>query len=107
MEQYTVYVKADARGRIVAVASSAFLKDAAGWQAVDRGYGDKFRHAQSNYLPLSVIREDGIFRYKLEDGKILQRSEEEMAGDVIIPQETDKVTWDALASAIAEGVNAV
>ena len=34
-EQYTVYIRTDAAGRIVEINSSAFLADTAGWTAID------------------------------------------------------------------------
>lgn len=58
----TVYIKPDSDGRILDVTSDAFLPDPAGWRAVDRGSGDRFRHAQGNYLP-EDLRLMGICRW--------------------------------------------
>ena len=77
---YIVYVKADERGRIIAVNSSAFVS--ADWGTeIDQGYGDKYHHAQGNYFPQPIYTEDGIHRYKLEDGQAMERSEEEIEAD--------------------------
>ena len=67
-EQYTVYIRTDAAGRIVEINSSAFLADTAGWTAIDEGYGDKYHHAQGNYFPLPLYGTDGCANYKLADG---------------------------------------
>ena len=57
-EQYTVYIRTDAAGRIVEINSSAFLADTAGWTAIDEGYGDKYHHAQGNYFALPLYGPD-------------------------------------------------
>lgn len=45
-----VYVKYDNDGNIKEINSDIFIKDFTGWQKIDEGYGDKFAHAQSQYL---------------------------------------------------------
>lgn len=57
---YTVYVKADAQGRIIAINSDAFLAVTIGWQAIDSGLGDRYLHAQGNYLPGDLFEPDGV-----------------------------------------------
>lgn len=79
MRVYTVYVQTDASGYIVAVTSSSFLWDSTGWTEIDRGYGDKYHHAQGNYFPLPITTDGGAFRYKLADGKPLECTAEEIA----------------------------
>lgn len=76
-EKYTVYIRTDEAGRIVEINSSAFLVDTEGWTAIDEGYGDKYHHAQGNYFPLSLYGTDGCANYKLENGVVLERTEEE------------------------------
>lgn len=78
---YIVYVKLDEANRITAVNSSAFLPDATGWTQIDSGYGDKYHHAQGNYFPFPLTDDRGIFRYKLVDGAVVERSIEEMDAD--------------------------
>lgn len=82
MEYYLVYVKADEQGRIIAINSSEFLQDATGWVQVDEGVGDRYHHAQGNYLPHPLMTDEGAWRYKLEGGGILERTAEEMAQDL-------------------------
>lgn len=79
MEPYIVYVKTDSGGYINAVNSSAFLTDTTGWTEIDRGYGDKYHHAQGNYFPLPIIIDYGAYSYKLVDGKPVECTSEEIA----------------------------
>lgn len=99
-ENYIVYAQYDKRGRITAVNSSAFV--GADWgMEIDRGYGDKYHHAQGNYFSRAIYTEDGIPRYKLEDGKAVERTEEEIEADrAAIPEPgptAEDVTLDVLA----------
>ena len=100
MKPYIVYVKTYSNGYITAVNSSAFLTDTTGWVEIDRGYGDKYHHAQGNYFPQPIMDMRGIKRYKacpfvdsptgeiiarfFKDGVeyvILERTQEEMNAD--------------------------
>ena len=81
MQPYIVYVRSDNAGRITAVNSSAFLSDVTGWAEIDRGYGDRCHHAQGNYLPGPLYDDCGIYRYKLVEGKPVERTQEEMDAD--------------------------
>lgn len=82
---YIVYVKTDDANRITAVNSSAFLTDVTGWTEIDSGYGDRHHHAQGNYFPKPIMDERGIYRYKLEDGKAVERTQKEMDADYVPP----------------------
>ena len=85
---YTVYVNTNSDGYITAVNSSAFLPDTHGWTEIDSGYGDKYHHAQGNYFTQPIIDERGIYRYKLVDGKPVERTQEEMDADYVEPELT-------------------
>ena len=79
-ENYVVYAQTDTSGRITAVNSSAFVP--ADWGAeIDSGCGDKYHHAQGNYFAPPIYTDDGIPRYKLVDGKPVERTKEEIAAD--------------------------
>ena len=80
-EPYIVYVRADSAGCITDVSSSAFLTDAEGWAKIDSGHGYSYHHAQGNYLPGPLYDDRGICRYKLVDGKPVERTAEEMDAD--------------------------
>lgn len=77
---YVVYAKTDDQQRITEVNSSAFVGEDWGVE-IDRGVGDKYHHAQGNYFPQSVYTMDGFPRYKLVDGKPVERTEEEIQAD--------------------------
>lgn len=85
-ELYKVFAKVDAAGRITAINSSSFLIDTSGWVEIDSGAGDRFHHAQGNYLPLSIMDDRGIYRYKLLDGNVVERTQEEMDADYVEPE---------------------
>lgn len=78
-QPYIVYVRQNAGGYITAINSSAFLPDTDGWVEIDRGYGDKYHHAQGNYFPQPIYTESGVSRYKLADGKSVECTPEEIA----------------------------
>lgn len=76
---YIVYVKTNFNGYITAVNSSAFLTDTADWMEIDRGYGDKYHHAQGNYFEKPIVTNGGAYRYKLVDGEVVECTTEEIA----------------------------
>lgn len=82
MEEYTVYIRVDDAGRVVNINSNAFLSNVEGWIEIGRGFGDKYQHAQGNYLPGPLLDMRGICRYKLRDGALVERTAEEMETDV-------------------------
>ena len=77
--EYIVYVKPNDNGYITAVNSSEFLADITGWVEIDRGYGDKYHHAQNNYFPEPIVTMGCAYRYKLINGKPVECSKEEIA----------------------------
>lgn len=95
---YKVLVRVDDAGRVVGINSSAFITNTEGWVEIDSGWGDKYHHAQGNYLPLPLMDERGIYRYKLVDGKPIERTAEEMDSDYTPPEQkpTTEQRVDAL-----------
>lgn len=83
---YEVYVKTDDNNRITAVNSSGFLADTSGWIQIDEGSGDRYYLAQGNYFDQPIRDERGIYRYKIEDGKPVERSTEEIDADYVEPE---------------------
>lgn len=84
MENYTskVYVKTDSKGRITRIEGGYTTPaDLTDWVQIDEGTGDKYNLCQSNYFPGSLYTADGIPRYKLADGKPVERTAEEIAAD--------------------------
>lgn len=112
MTPYIVYVKLDVQNRIQDVNSSAFLRNTDGWTEIDNGYGDRYHHAQGNYFPKPIMDDRGIYRYKLEDGKPVERTQEEMDADYVPPEqkpsEAERIAaLEAALTAIEEGISNV
>ena len=110
--KYTVYVKLDENGIITAINSSAFLSDTTNWTEIDAGEGDKYHHAQNHYLSDGLTDENGIFNYKLANGKPMLRTAEEKASELeriaavqeIAELKAKLTATDYIAAKIAEGV---
>lgn len=109
--EYIVYAKPNENSYITAVNSSEFLTDTTGWVEIDRGYGDKYHHAQGNYFPEPIITDGGAYRYKLVDGAPVECTAEEIARQEAAlepeqPGPTDEPSvWDELDMAYQEGYN--
>lgn len=86
MQPYIVYVRTDDADRVTSINSSAFLADVTGWTEIDSGYGDKYHHAQGNYFDKPLCDERGIYRYKLVNGRPVERTQEEMDADYVPPE---------------------
>ena len=86
MKPYIVYVKTDDANRIIAVNSSAFLRNTDGWTQIDSGYTQRYHHAQGNYFDKPIYDDRGLCRYKLKDGKPEERTQEEMDADYVPPE---------------------
>ena len=71
---YKVYVKTDPQNRITTINSDAFLSSTDGWTLIDEGEGDRYMHSQGNYLPKPLMTMQGIYQYKLVDGKAVERT---------------------------------
>lgn len=99
---YRVFVLADESSRIIDVNSDAFLADTAGWVQIDEGVGDRYHHAQGNYLPGPKYDERGIPRYKLQGGKAVERTPEEIDADYTPPEV--QPTAEELLAALMEGI---
>ena len=97
MHPYKVLVRVDDAGRVVEINSSAFVTDTDGWVEIDSGLGDKYHHAQGNYLESPLTDERGLFLYKLESGKAVKRSAAEVEADYK-PQPTAPTQEERLAA---------
>lgn len=78
MEEYfeeqpiKVYIKVNSNNQVVEINSEIFIKDFTGWIEIDKGFGDKYAHAQSQYLEKPLVNEDGSFSYKYENNKVVE-----------------------------------
>lgn len=67
-----VYIKINESNEIIEVTSSEFLDDATGYIKIDEGFGDKYRHAQSQYFQEELINYDRSYNYKYENNKLIK-----------------------------------
>lgn len=74
---YMVYLQTDTNGTITAINSSAFLNDITGWTKIDEGVGDKYHHAQNNYLENGLTDSNGYYNYELVNSVITLKSDAE------------------------------
>ena len=82
-----VYVLPDASGRITRIDGGYTMpEDLTGWVLIDEGYGDRYNLCQGNYFDKPLCDERGIYRYKLVDGKLVERTQEEMDADYVPPE---------------------
>jgi hypothetical protein len=77
-----VYVRTDNSNVVVEVNSARFITDLTGWYLIDEGDGDKYSHAQAHYFDKPITTDDGIFRYRLVDGAVAEKTEEEIATEI-------------------------
>ena len=68
-----VYIKINLKNEVVDINSEIFIKDLTNWVYVDEGFGDKYAHAQSQYLDKPLVNEDGKFNYKYINGGIVEQ----------------------------------
>lgn len=100
-ERYTVYVRTDEQENIIEVNSSMFLKDAAGWRAIDEGITDQYRHAQGNYFANPLFDMQGCANYKLADGTPALRTEVEKAAEIAARPAPEPTPLDRVEAQIA------
>ena len=84
-----VYVLPDASGRITRIDGGITvgnIRDFTGWVLIDEGIGDRYNLCQGNYLPGPLTDDRGIYRYKLVDGAVVERTQEEMDADYTPPE---------------------
>ena len=76
--EYNVYVSLQ-DGYITSINSEIFLsqEEIQTMTEIDRGQGDKYAHAQSQYLDKELVDEHGRYNYKFVEGKVVEIAEEE------------------------------
>lgn len=77
MEKIKVYAKINEQNIITDINSSIFLDSIEGYIQIDEGSGDKYAHAQGNYLDKRLIDESGRFNYKYVNNRLVELTEEE------------------------------
>lgn len=77
-----VYIQINDSGEIIAINSDAFLPDLDGWLEIDEGIGDRYTHAQNNYLDDSLMTDEGIYRYRYIDSEVVEKTAEELRAEI-------------------------
>lgn len=74
---YKVYVKLNEDKCITLIDSEIFLtnEEIQTMTEIDKGQGDKYAHAQSQYLEKGLIDEHGRYNYKYVEGKVVEVAE--------------------------------
>ena len=74
--EYKVYVSLQ-DGYITSINSEIFLSDEemSTMTEIDKGQGDRYAHAQSQYLEKGLIDKYGRYNYKYVDGKVIDIAE--------------------------------
>ena len=76
-----VYVMVDEQNRIIDINSDVFLTDTSGWIEIDDGEGDRYAHAQGNYLDGPIRDEYGVARYSWTGEAVEERGSQELEAD--------------------------
>lgn len=76
--EYKVYVSLQ-NGYITSINSEIFLseEEMSTMTEIDQGQGDKYAHAQSQYLEKGLVDEQGRYNYKFVAGKVVEVAEGE------------------------------
>lgn len=76
--EYKVYVSLQ-DGYITSINSEIFLsqEEMGSMTEIDKGEGDKYAHAQSQYLEKELVDEQGRYNYKFVEGKVVEVAEGE------------------------------
>lgn len=71
--KYKVYVSLS-DGYITSINSDIFLseEEMSTMKEIDQGLGDKYAHAQSQYLEKELVDEHGRYNYKFVEGKVVE-----------------------------------
>ena len=74
-----VYIQTDVSKTVTDINSSIFLQNTTGWTEIDEGDGDKYAHAQSQYLEKGLVDEKGRYNYKYDTSLVeLTEAEKEV-----------------------------
>lgn len=73
---YKVYIKVNEHNQIITINSDAFIPETElpDWTQIDEGEGDKYHHAQNNYLSGPLVDNNGEYAWQYVDGKVQDNS---------------------------------
>lgn len=94
-DEYKVYVSLQ-DGYITSINSEIFLseEEKSTMTEIDQGQGDKYAHAQSQYLEKGLVDEHGRYNYRFLEGKVVEVAEEDkptIKEPKAVPTEQDKI----------------
>ena len=85
-----VYIKIDEKTCITDINSSIFLNNTEHCIQIDEGVGDKYAHAQNQYLNKPLRDNLGRCNYKYIDNKIVELTDEEK--EILFPKQEKEPT---------------
>ena len=93
--EYKVYVSLQ-NGYITSINSEIFLseEEMSTMTEIDRGQGDRYAHAQSQYLEKELVDEQGRYNYKFVENKVVEVAEEDkptIEESKAVPTEQEKI----------------
>ena len=93
--EYKVYVSLQ-DGYITSINSDIFLseEEIQTMKEIDKGQGDKYAHAQSQYLEKELVDDHGRYNYKFVEGKVIEVAEAEkptIEEPKAVPTEQEKI----------------
>lgn len=96
METTRVFVAINKNNYITSINSDIFLsQEEMGTMAeIDQGQGDKYAHAQSQYLEKGLVDEHGRYNYRFLEGKVVEVAEEDkptIEEPKAVPTEQEKI----------------
>ncbi len=102
--EYKVYVSLQ-DGYISSINSEIFLsqEEMDSMTEIDKGQGDKYAHAQSQYLEKELVDEHGRYNYKYVEGKVVEIAEADKPKVVISEQQAtaqDKIEAQVMYTAL-------
>lgn len=98
-----VYVQTNSNNVITCINSSIFITDSTGWTQIDEGTGDKYAHAQSNYLDKGLVDSSGKYNYRLVDGKVVELTDDEKAS--LFPELTPQPSLEEQIKLMQKAMN--
>ncbi len=102
---YDIYIKVNNDNCVTSINSNIFIDNLNDWILVDSNVqGDKGAHAQGNYLPKPLTTSEGYYRYKYDNGNVIERSEDEINSDAfpdVISQKKSELSAECEKTIVA------
>ena len=79
MKKYTIYIKTNEDNYIINANNQFHIMDLENWIPIATGCGRDYRYARGGYFKKSLETFMGAYRYKYENGSVIECSDEEIA----------------------------